>query len=255
MLKAGNIRDHLKSDFYTLNLLQQVTSTNEIVKKYGVCGKSEGEVLIANSQTRGRGRLGREFYSPSDTGLYMSILLRPALSANDALLITTAAAVAVCRAIENVIDCAPKIKWVNDIFVNDKKICGILTESALSGTGKLEFAVLGIGLNLSSPKGDFPLELQKIAGTLNITDDFKKARLCAGILNEFYTLYQNIDKKTYLEDYRRRSLLNGKPIYIHKNGEKIKAEAVGVADDFSLIAEIGERVEHISTGEVSIRLR
>lgn len=255
MLKAENVQKYLKSEFYTLNVQQQVTSTNEIVKNFGIDGKTEGTVLIANSQTRGRGRLGREFYSPSDTGLYMSILLRPELSASDALLITTAAAVAVCRAIENVTDLTTKIKWVNDIFVDNKKICGILTESALSGSGKLEFSVLGIGLNLSLPKGDFPLELREIAGALNITDELKKAQICAEILNEFHTLYQNIEQKTFFTDYCNRSLLKGKSIYIHKNGEKIKATALGIADDFSLIAKIGERVEHISTGEVSIRLR
>ena len=124
-------------------------------------------MLVAESQTAGRGRLGRSFHSPVGTGLYMSILLRPTFSAERALFITTAAAVAVCRAIEQETGLKPQIKWVNDIYLHEKKICGILTESSINFETKgLKWAVLGIGLNLSEPEGGFPEEIRSVAGAL-----------------------------------------------------------------------------------------
>ena len=121
----------------------------------------------AGMQTQGRGRLGRSFFSPSDSGLYMSILLRPDMAAADAVKITTAAAVSVALAVEKVSDQKPDIKWVNDIYINGRKICGILTEASFSmESGGLDCAVLGIGVNTYEPEGGFPEAIRDIAGPI-----------------------------------------------------------------------------------------
>ena len=146
--------------------LEEIDSTNRYVKQLGAAGAPEGRVVIANRQSAGRGRLGRSFFSPGEKGIYMSVLLRPEIELERAVLITSMAAVAVARAIERVSDIPAKIKWVNDIFLNRKKVCGILTESGINAeTGKLEYAVLGIGVNVGSM--EFPEELKGIATSVS----------------------------------------------------------------------------------------
>lgn len=124
---------------------KKVDSTNTMMRQRAVSGSAEGCVIIAGEQTNGRGRFGRSFYSPSDTGIYMSLLLRPTLTTDNSVLITTSAAVAVCEAIEKILSKTPQIKWVNDIYIDGKKVCGILTEASLGlESGMLEYVVLGI---------------------------------------------------------------------------------------------------------------
>ncbi|HRM19631.1 MAG: biotin--[acetyl-CoA-carboxylase] ligase, partial [Trichococcus flocculiformis] len=124
-------------------------------------------VILSEEQTKGRGRLGRVFYSPSESGLYMSLVLRPVADLDNATLITTAAAVAVCQAIETLTGKKPQIKWVNDIFLDGRKVCGILTEGIMDMESRtIGTIILGIGLNFREPETDFPDEIQSIAGTL-----------------------------------------------------------------------------------------
>ena len=128
---------------------EELDSTNSYLKEMAAKGAQEGTIIIANRQSAGRGRLGRSFFSPEEKGIYMSILLRPDISLERAVLITSMAAVAVAEAIEQVSGIQTKIKWVNDIFLNKKKVCGILTEAGIDAeTGTLEYAVLGIGVNV-----------------------------------------------------------------------------------------------------------
>jgi BirA family biotin operon repressor/biotin-[acetyl-CoA-carboxylase] ligase len=135
-------------------------------------------------QSAGRGRLGRSFYSPGDTGLYMSILLRPALQPENAVLITCAAAVAVSNAIREVCGEEVQIKWVNDLFLHQKKVCGILTEASFSAqTNGLDYAVCGIGVNVYPPENGFPEELASIAGAVcSAPEEGLRDRLAAAIL-------------------------------------------------------------------------
>ena len=149
-----DIKELINSDFYDIEHIKSVTSTNDIVKELAKDGNDEGYVLIADSQTQGKGRLSRSFYSPDNSGIYMSILLRPKLQAKDFPLITTCCAVAVAKAIEKVCKIDAKIKWVNDIYISGKKVCGILVESGISNDSS--FAVVGIGVNVSVPKDNFP---------------------------------------------------------------------------------------------------
>ena len=240
-----------------LDIRKTVTSTNTVLKEIANKGERQGYVLISEQQTAGKGRLGRSFYSPNDTGIYMSVLLRPKMTIEDSLLITTSAAVAVSRAIESLSQKKAKIKWVNDVFVDGRKVCGILTESSLDfESGRLEYAVVGIGVNISKPKDSFPDEIKNTAG--GFLDNVKgnvRCRLIAEILNEFTAQMENLSSKHYLDEYKSRSFVIGKNITVVKPNENIKAKAVDIDDKARLVVEYEDKsVEHLLSGEVSIRL-
>ena len=192
---------------------REVSSTNTLLKQAAAEGAPEGTVLIACRQTAGKGRLGRSFYSPEETGLYMSVLLRPELKVQDSLLITTAAAVAAAEAIEKTTGVKAEIKWVNDIYCRRKKTAGILTEGSIRpGSDQLAYAVLGIGINVWKPKNDFPAEIQSIAGSIleeSCFDEDLRNRLAAAILNEFMRLYPKLSEIQFMDAYRQRSFLLG----------------------------------------------
>lgn len=234
-----------------------VDSTNAEAKRLATLGEPEGTVIIADHQTAGRGRFSRYFFSPEGTGLYMSIVLRPLLKPQDALLITTAAAVAVCRAADALFGLNTEIKWVNDIMLGGKKVCGILTESALdTKTGMLAWAVLGIGVNLCPPKDGFPRDIENTAGFLcNECDKNKKQTFAERIITEFFTYYEKLEDRLFFEEYRSRLTVTGKKINILRGDTSTPAVAVDIDKDFHLIAEYtdGKR-ESLSSGEVSIRL-
>ncbi|MBR3867133.1 MAG: biotin--[Butyricicoccus sp.] len=153
-----------------LLVLDEVDSTNTRIKQEYAAQKPDGFTLIARQQTAGRGRLGRTFASPASDGLYLSVLLRPNLPPEQINFITTAAAVAVCRAIEAVAGFTPGIKWVNDILMHGRKLCGILVEAGFTGGGTLDYAVLGIGINLRFDPAAHPA-LAEIAGGLTDFSD------------------------------------------------------------------------------------
>lgn len=240
-----------------LDIRQTVTSTNTVLKEIALSGGKQGYVLIAQEQTAGKGRLGRSFYSPNNTGIYLSILLRPKMTIENSLLITTSAAVAVARAVEKLCSKEAKIKWVNDVFVDGRKICGILTESSLDcESGRLEYAVVGIGVNISKPESDFPDEIKNTAG--GFLDNVKgnvRCKLIAEILNEFANQMENLSSRYYLDEYKRRSLLIGKNITVIKPSGNKRAKAIDIDNKARLVVEYADKsIEHLSSGEVSIRL-
>ncbi len=234
-----------------------IDSTNTALKAMAVRGEPAGAVLVAEHQTAGRGRLSRSFFSPSGSGLYMSMLLRPSLPAADALLLTTAAAVAAAEAIEAVSGAAVGIKWVNDLFVRDRKVCGILAESAISPNGMLDWAVVGIGINCRVPEGGFPAELDRIAGALYGVDDpapsALRSRLAAGILTRYAALTAALPSADFLAEYRRRSILIGRRVTLSTTGEWVSV--VGIDDACRLLVRTatGEQ-KAVSTGECSVYL-
>lgn len=241
---------------FTLKVYQSVTSTNTLAKELAGQGAKEGTVIIAREQTEGRGRLGRSFYSPASTGIYLSLILRPKLALEDSIQITTAAAVAVAQAIEQVAGVSTSIKWVNDIFIGDKKICGILTEASINfESGILEYAVVGIGINLSTK--DFPKELQGIAGSIfteKPTDTPITSILIAEVLNQIAFRMHSLTSKEYLEEYRKRSFLLGRDILVLKNNQAIPAKAIDIDDKARLVVEYEDHTrESLSSGEVSVR--
>ena len=244
-----------------ISVFDEVTSTNTLLKEKAAAGSREGTVIIANSQTGGKGRLGRSFYSPRNTGLYISILLRPSdLPPQKALKITTMAAVSACHAIESVIsgDDAPQIKWVNDIFYRGKKVVGILTEASVSmENGNLEYAVLGIGFNVYAPEGGFPEELKDIAGAiLPARQPDAKNKIAAEFLNHFFGTFTAPDHGNYEEEYKRRSLVLGKDVNVIStgSGSTRRAKVLDITSDCNLLVEYEDKTTSVlSSGEVSIR--
>lgn len=241
--------------FYSLSLQHEVDSTNTRAKALGAAGEPEGHVVIALSQTGGKGRRGRGFYSPYGSGVYFSILLRPDFTARQALLITTAAAVAVAEAIERAGSPAA-IKWVNDVFVNGHKVCGILTEAAADlETGGLEYAALGIGLNVAPPSGGFPPALAGIAGS--IFEKFPGAavidRLVADVLDGFYELYQDLEPERFWQRYNRRSLLTGRPVQLTTSAGTKTVTVEGIDKTFRLLVRDEQgTVQAVSSGEATV---
>ena len=260
ILSPQGIRKFLKPEYRDLDLtvLPTAPSTNALVREKANQGCPEGCVILACEQTAGRGRYGRQFFSPVDTGVYLSLLLRPtAYSPQQATCLTAAAAAAMCQAIEAVTGQQPGIKWVNDIFLHGKKVCGILTEAAVGlETGSLDYMVLGAGINVYPPTEGFPEEIQSIAGSVleHHTPDAKN-RLTGEFLNRFWDFYAHPEHKAYLEDYRARSLAIGRNVTVLSGGQAVSAYAYGIDDDFRLLVRYGSgETEALSYGEIRIQL-
>lgn len=267
VLTAAEVSSHLlpeEKKQLQLTVTDSVTSTNTIVKAMAEEGAPEGTVLIAQLQTQGKGRLGRAFYSPIGTGIYMSLLLRPRVLAQAALQITTAAAVAVCKGIECATGKKAGIKWVNDIFLNGKKVCGILSEAAMDfETGGLQYVVVGIGVNVKPPASGFPEEIAQIAGALYKTEPNPgiRARLCAAILQEFMAIYrqlgqeadENRHRTALMAEYRRRSILTGLHITYQQGMQCERGTVTGIDDQARLLVQLesGEQRAY-SAGEVQL---
>lgn len=258
ILSAESIRPFLKgkATAFTLDLHHTVTSTNTLAKELASEGAPEGTIVIAQEQTQGRGRLGRSFYSPAATGIYLSIILRPKLNLEDSLRITTGTAVAVSRSIEEVSGLKAEIKWVNDIFVGGKKVCGILTEAATNfEIGNLEYAIIGIGINVSTEY--FPEEIKKIAGSIFATKPRNipiKSILLATLLNHMAEAMDSFTDPNYMVEYKNRSFLIGKEILVLKGKESLPAKVIDIDDKAHLIVEYPNQTrEALSSGEVSVR--
>jgi len=235
-----------------------VESTNSEVKGLALSGAQEGSVVVALEQTKGRGRMGRAFFSPNGNGVYMSILLRPSFSPENATLITSAAAVAMCEAIELCGVKNAKIKWVNDIYLDDKKVCGILTQAGFSAGGKsLDYAILGVGINVYAPTGGFPEELNGIAGfVFDEQQENLRNKLIADFLNSFFSLYKNLLNREHIPVYRKKCFVLGENVVIHSGEKCIDAKALDIDENCNLLVEYDNGEKGIvGTGEISIRLK
>lgn len=243
--------------YIELEILSDIGSTNDYLREKAAQGKGEGYAVVAGAQTRGKGRTGRSFYSPADTGIYLSLLLRPKdCGPAQAVKFTTMAAVAACEAIENVSHRSPQIKWVNDIYIDGKKVSGILTEASVSlENGSLEYVLLGIGINVYPPEKGFPQELRETAGSVfQERKSDGKNQLTAGFLNRLMEIYTKEETGEYAEEYRKRSMVLGKRIQIlTPEGEK-GARALEIDKDCRLLVEYedGNR-ELLRAGEIRIR--
>lgn len=260
ILSPQGIQKYLETEYRNLDVsvLLTVDSTNALVREKANSGLAEGYTVIANEQTAGRGRYGRKFFSPNGTGVYLSLLLRPFhYSAGQAVRITTIAAVAMCEAIEETAGEKAQIKWVNDIYVRGKKVCGILTEASFGlESGLLEYAVLGVGLNVYRPQEGFPGELGEIAGSVfDSTQDDMKNRLAAAFLNRFMRYYKAQDQSVYIEKYRSYSMAVGRQVTVISGKQTRSAYAYGIDDECRLQVkyDTGE-TESLSYGEITIKL-
>ena len=244
-----------------MTILPETPSTNTLAREAGDAGAPHGSVFAAASQTAGRGRRGRSFCSPDGTGLYVSLLLRPQMDPVHSVRITTAAAVALCRALETMGVTDISIKWVNDIFRSGRKIAGILTEASFTPDAKMRYAVLGVGVNLSPPDGGFPPEIADIAGAVwDQPVQNGRARLLAAFLTEFFALYGTLtdESASHMEEYRRRCFVLGQPVTVIPTGGLPSYDAV--ADDIDEECRLrirlpDGRTETLSTGEISVRVQ
>lgn len=259
ILSSPGIGKYLSAENRGLNIKVYGTadSTNKMIRREAAAGEAEGAVIVAGEQTGGRGRFGRTFYSPPGTGIYLSLLLRPSIEANKTILITTAAAVAVCEAIETASGKAARIKWVNDIHIDGGKVCGILTEGALGlESGVLEYAALGIGVNVYAPAGGFPDEIEGTAGAIFETPQSDmRNRLAAEILNRFMGYYSALERRGFTEEYRRRSLVIGRRVTVLSHDGALPATALDVDDDCRLKVRYDDgREEYLCSGEISVKI-
>lgn len=276
VLSYDSVSRHLDpsvSDVLTVDVFTSTDSTNNVCKNKAAEGAPEGYVAVSANQTAGRGRRGRSFYSPSGTGLYLSILLRPeGLSARESLMFTTMAAVAVCEAIEAVSGKETGIKWVNDIFMDDRKVCGILTEASFDlESGTLDYAVVGIGINVFTPEGGFPEEIRDTAGAIYSEREASgyslsdiRGRLAAAVISRFMGYYLEAKKKNaaigdlpaHISEYRKRCIVIGKDINVLMPGaDPAPAHVLDIDDECGLIVRYPDgNQEVLRSGEISIRL-
>ncbi|MFR3834045.1 MAG: biotin--[acetyl-CoA-carboxylase] ligase [Eubacterium sp.] len=259
ILSSYSIKQHLKNPHLDISVFSSVTSTNTILKEMAEQGAKEGTVIIAEEQTAGRGRTGKQFYSPKGTGIYISILLRPDIPAEESLFLTTSAAVATARAIEDVSDKRALIKWVNDIYLEDKKACGILTEGAFNvETGKLDYAIVGIGINVCIPDGGFPDNIKDIATAIfdKQTDSInKRSILIANLLDYFMEYYKDFKSKSYVKEYIERSMIIGKTITVIEGSKTSVAKAIDIDKNCRLKVQFENgTTKWLSSGEVSTKI-
>ena len=251
-LSKEKIASLLQAKHYRITVVDALPSTNTALKEGAICGAPHGEVLIADHQTAGRGRLERSFYSPSGSGIYMSVLLRPSLPLSIAAgRITTLAALAVSRAIRRTSRLKTRIKWVNDLLIDNKKVCGILAEGIR--IGEENAVVLGIGINVKSAA--FPAELADIATSLEehgVAPD--RNVLIAAILDELFSL-DLAHPQDWMSEYKAQSAVLGKSVWILPfGGEPYEAIAIDVTDNGALMIERNGEIFEIFSGEVSLRL-
>lgn len=262
-LSEETLRELLENtEIPTPHVYQTLKSTNINAKEAAENGAAQWSCIAANEQSAGRGRLGRSFYSPGGSGLYFSVILRPKIATEDAVMLTTAAAVAVCRTAEEEFGVFPKIKWVNDVFHNSKKVCGILTEAAFGEDVRMKYAVVGVGVNLLPPKGGFPDNISDVAGSL-INDNAlpsAKSIFLASFLRCYRGLYEDIENcnsKKIADEYRRRCFVIGKEINILTAGE---ITGTGTAEDVDdkcrlIVRSDSGAVRVLDAGEISIRIK
>ncbi len=250
MLNEERIVAQLNSSRFVQGLIfgDQTDSTNAKVREMALSGAAGEVTMIVDRQTAGRGRRGRTFHSP-EGGLYLSILLHPQTPVNPGE-ITCRAAVAAARAVESLCDLPIAIKWVNDLYLNHRKVAGILAEGVLSPAGELTAIVLGIGINVKSCR--FPDELESIATSLgNEGASVHREDLAAAFLNEWERVESDPD---FMDESRRRSMVLGKEVTVLQGGETYPATAVRITDRGHLVVCTADGEQELTSGEVSLRL-
>ena len=258
ILSAEGIRLYLNEEFKNIPIAvyKTIESTNTEAKLLAVRDAGQGTTIIAEEQTKGRGRFGRDFFSPSDSGIYMSIILRPELNIENSVLVTTAAAVAVCNAVEKFSNTSARIKWVNDIFIDNRKVCGILTEAVTNfESGIMDSVVVGIGVNVKTKTEDFPLELQNTAGSIfNNEDNSVRNQLAAEIINNVLNVTKNLEDRGFMQEYKERSMILGEHILYKKYNDWHEGYASDIDDYGGLIVFTGDGQKiTLNSGEVSIK--
>lgn len=232
-------------------VFSELDSTNTEAKRKALGGARAPAVIIAEGQSAGRGRMGRSFYSPHGTGLYMSLLLSVDGGAQGTVGMTAAAAVATVRAIRRVCGVETGIKWVNDIYLENKKIAGILAESF--SAAEEFFTVIGIGVNMYTD--DFPSDILDIAGSV-MSKKGNRSELAAAISEELIALIHGLPNKDFMHEYRERSIVLGKDVTFIENGESFEGLAESISENGELTVLLKNGKNHaLKSGEISLRVR
>ena len=259
-MNVDSIRSYLPSKYQDIDvhIFDTIDSTNTYAR--ALVDAPHGTVVIARQQTGGKGRLGRSFHSPED-GIYMSIIIKPDFDPDKVTLVTPAAAVAVCNAISNVCNQNAEIKWVNDIYIDNLKVCGILTEGVTDyETGAISSIIIGIGIN--TDVSNFPEELLTIAGA--VTGDYAKLELAAAVITETLELIENIEDKNLINKYKEKSLVLGKTVQVFKGTYKKSpeedlpsrsAKVLDIDENGGLVVIYSDGTrETLFTGEITVRI-
>ena len=262
VITEKSLREHLFTRYKNnrLYIYDTLDSTNNRAKQLALENAPHGTTVIAMQQTAGKGRLGRSFFSPRE-GIYLSIIIKPTFDLSKSVLVTAAAAVAVAQASESVCGRQAQIKWVNDVYLDGKKICGILTEGITDfETGHIESLVIGIGVNTSVK--DFPDELRDTVGAVD--GDYSRSALAAEIISRMLNFAENIESREFIQDYRKRSMVIGKNVTVYKGVysvapekelEGMPAKVLGIDDDGGLeVIYTDRKRETLTSGEISVRL-
>lgn len=243
-----------------IHIYDTLDSTNIKAKQIAAENGEDRAVIMARQQTGGRGRLGRSFFSPKE-GLYMSILIKPDFDLSNSGLVTSAAAVSVAQSIEEIAHKDAGIKWVNDVYVDGKKVCGILTEGITDfETGRIEHLIIGIGINTTVK--DFPKELLQTVGA--VEGEYSKSALAASVVSKTIDFINQIDDPSFIKTYKEKSIVIGKNIKVYKGQYKvnpddeipgINARVLDIDSDGGLIVLYSDGTrEKLISGEISIRL-
>jgi BirA family biotin operon repressor/biotin-[acetyl-CoA-carboxylase] ligase len=240
-----------------IRVFEQTTSTNDVIEKLARDGVKEGVVVFAESQTKGRGRLGRKWISPAHKGLWFSILLRPDLRPQETTQLTVASATALRRAIQSETGLKPEIKWPNDILIGGKKVAGILTELSAE-LDKVHYVVLGIGIDVNLDANEFPEELKKIATSLKIEtgEMISRSELATAILRELDFDYSRICGGKFskvADEWEENCVTIGKNVTVQIGERKIRGRAESLDDDGALLLRTEHgHLERITGGDVTL---
>ncbi len=238
--------------------LEETDSTNDQLKKLARQGAPHGTVLIADRQSGGHGRMGRTFHSPGGVGIYFSILLRPQCAPGELMHLTCATAVASCDAVEASAGFRPGIKWTNDLVSGKRKLGGILTELGFNPQGKLDYAILGIGINCRQQAGDFPHEIRDMAGSLSMITghEIDRAQVAAAMLDALHTMDGQLltGKENILNRYRVDCMTLNRDVLLVRGEEKRYGHAIDIDSEGALVVRFADgHTEAVNSGEVSVR--
>jgi BirA family transcriptional regulator, biotin operon repressor / biotin---[acetyl-CoA-carboxylase] ligase len=240
-----------------IRVFEQTTSTNDVIEKLARDGVREGVVVFAESQTRGRGRLGRKWISPARKGLWLSILLRPDLRPQETTQLTVASATALRRAFFSETNLRAEIKWPNDILIGGKKVAGILTELSAE-LDRIKHVILGIGIDVNLDASEFPAELRRMATSLKIEcgETTSRAELATAVLRELDFDYSRICAGKFSEvadEWENHCTTIGKNVVVQIGGRKIRGRAESLDDDGALLIRTEHgHLERITGGDVTL---
>jgi BirA family biotin operon repressor/biotin-[acetyl-CoA-carboxylase] ligase len=259
ILTYEEICENLKTDIIGHKIIHfdSIDSTNNKAKELAEKGEPEGTVIISEAQTSGKGRVGRQWYSQAYQGICLSVILRPNIDLLSVPLITQIACAAICKATIKITD-GVQIKWPNDLLLGGRKFCGILTESS-GEIDKVNYIIVGIGINVNQEKNDFPESLEKKATSLKIetTNYISRKNFVCDIFYELEKMYMEYKENGIMDDVidycRKFSSVIGKQIKVERNGTGSRAKAVDINNRGELLVEFENgNTESISTGNISI---